>query len=129
MISGATYSASGNHERTCTSCDGAGAVSFIVGDEETFIARGGATTAELVLIIGAAASPVTLSFVAPTLTTTEKMARSPSLSEKTRAAVMNPGDETCISKGPGLSSAKANRPSWPDASMWTLAVAFSISLT
>jgi hypothetical protein len=54
MISGATYSASGNHERMCTSSvvswDGAEAASFAVDLDETFIARRGDTIADSVLM-------------------------------------------------------------------------------
>src|SRR5258706_9600787 len=116
MILDATYKASGNHERTCVSDVATGDVAELA----SFARLGaltGATSVEIVLRDGAAAVTSTVSVTAPTSSTTEKMARSPSASEISRAAVLKPAEETWISKLPAESPERAKRPSSPEASV------------
>src|ERR1700720_2008957 len=105
MILGATYNASGNHERTCVS----GLVPSDAAELASFARRGAfiaATSVDIVLSIGAAAITATVSVTEPTWSTTEKIARSPSASEISRAAVLKPALETWISKLPAGSPEK-----------------------
>src|SRR4051794_22903723 len=113
MIFGATYRASGNHERTCVSevvsADAAGLSSL------TLIAFGRRAARETeedsVISIGDDAVTSTVWVTAPISRTTEKTARSPWASDISRLAVLKPSEETWISTLPAESPARANPPS------------------
>src|SRR4051794_29964513 len=119
MIFGATYKASGNHERTCVSevvsADSAGLASLFFGARERAITV--ERIADSVCSMDAVAVTSTDSLAAPTSRTTSKTAHSHLASGNSRTLILNPTEEIWIWTLPAAIPEKENSPSCLDVSI------------